>query len=92
MSINLRSNSSAPPLFPLLDKPSTNMAAAGAGAPAVAAPVVICNENPLTGNFNPGTVAGQKRFLEKTKGLATSGKLPLSKSSATNIMEFLKMK
>ena len=70
------------------------MAAAGAGvgAPEVTAPVVIWNENLLTGNFNPGTVAGQKIFLEKTKGLAAAGKLPLSNASATNIMEFLKMK
>ena len=68
------------------------MAAAGAGAPAVAAPVVIWNEHPLTGNFNPGTVAGQKIFLEKTKGLATAGQLPLSNAPATKIMEFLKMK
>ena len=52
-------------------------AGSGAGVPAVATPVVIWNENPLTGNFNPGTVAGQKIFLEKTKGLATVGKLPL---------------
>ena len=40
-------------------------AGAGVGAPAVAAPGVIWNENPLNGNFNPGTVAGQKIFLEK---------------------------
>ena len=53
------------------------MAAAGAGAPVVAAPVVIWDENSLTGNFNPGTVAGNKIFLEKTKGLATMGQLPL---------------
>ena len=52
MSRNLRSNSFAPPLFPLLDQPSINMATAGAGEP-----VVIWNENLLTGNFNPGTVA-----------------------------------
>ena len=87
MSRNLCRNSSAPPLFPLLDQPSINMAAAGAGAP-----VVIWNENPLTVNFNPGTVAGQKIFLEKTKGLATAGQIPLSNASATNIMEFLNMK
>ena len=92
MSRNLRSNSSVPPLFPLLDQPSINMTEAGAGAPAVAAPVVIWNENPLTFNFNPGTVVGQKIFLEKTKGLATAGQLPLSNVSATNFMEFLKMK
>ena len=52
MSKNLRGNSSAPPLFPLLDKPSINIAAAGAGAP-----VVIWKKNPLTGNFNSGKVA-----------------------------------
>ena len=40
-------------------------AGSGAGAPAVAAPVVIWNEIPLTGNFNHGAVAGQKIFLEK---------------------------
>ena len=92
MSRNLRSNSSTPPLFPLLDQPSTNMAAAGAGAPAVAAPVVIWNENPLTGNCNSGTVAGHKILLEKTKGLSTVGQPPLSNASATKIMEFLEMK
>ena len=86
MPRNLRRNSSAPPLFPLLNQPSINMAAAGAAAPVVAAPVVIWNENPFTGNFNPGTVAGQKIFLEKTKGLATAGQLPLSNASATNTM------
>ena len=47
------------------------MEASGAGAPAVVAPVVIWNENPLTGIFNLGTVAGQNISLEKTKGLAT---------------------
>ena len=77
MSRNLRSISSAPPIFPLLNQPSINMAAAGAGAPVVAAPVVIRDENSLTGNFNHGTVAGNKIFLEKTKGLATMGQLPL---------------
>ena len=96
MSRNLRSNSSAPPIFPLPNQPSINMAAAGSGAgvgaPAVAAPAVIWNNNPLTGNFNPGTVSGQKIFLEKAKGLATAGQSPLSNASATKIMDFLKMK
>ena len=46
----------------------------------------------MTGNFNPGTVAGKKIFLAKTKGLATAGQLPLSNVSATKIMEFFKMK
>ena len=88
MSRNLCINSSAPPLFPLLDQPSINMAAAGAGAPAVVAAVVISNENPLTGSFNPGKVAGHKIFLEKTKGLDEAGQLLLSKVSATKIMIF----
>ena len=98
MSINLRSNSSTSPIYPLSNQSRINMAeagagtGAGAGAPVVVAPVVICNENQLTGNFNPGTVAGQKIFLEKTKGLATAEQLPLSNASAPKIMEFLKMK
>ena len=62
---------------------------AGSGAPAVAASVVIWNENPLTGKCNPGTVTGQKIFLEKTKGLATAEQLPLLNASAPKIMEFL---
>ena len=53
------------------------MEASGEGAPAVTALAVIWNENPLTSKFNPGTVAGQKILLEKTKGLATAGQLPL---------------
>ena len=68
------------------------MAAAGAGegegAPAVAAPVVIWNENPFTVNFNHGTVAGQKIFLYKTKGLATAKQLPLSNASAPRSWNF----
>ena len=27
-------------------------------------------ENPFQADFNPGTVAGQKFFIEKTKGLS----------------------
>ena len=83
MPINLCINSFAPPLFALLDQPSINMAATGAGAPVVTWKI---------GSFNLGTVAGQKIFLEKTKGLSTAGNLPLSNASATNIMGFLKMK
>ena len=63
MSINLRSNSYEPPIYPLPNKPIINLATAGAGAgagaPAVTAPVAIWNEKPLTGKFNPGTVAGK---------------------------------
>ena len=63
-------------------------AGAGAGAPAVTELVVIWNKNPLNGKFNPGMIAGQNIFLEKTKGLATAGQLPLSNTSAANIMDF----
>ena len=76
MSGNLHRNSSAPPLFTLLNQPSINMAAAGSRTPSVA------------GNFNPGKVAGHKIFLDKTKGLASKGQLPLSNASATKIMNF----
>ena len=86
MSRNLRNNSSAPPIYPLPKQPRVNMAVSGAGEGAgaleVAEPVVIWNENPLTGNFYPGTVAGQNIFLEKKKGLATAEQLPLSNASA----------
>ena len=87
MSRNLCRNSSAPSLFPLLDQPSINMATAGAGEP-----VVIWNENLLTGNFNPGKVPVQKILLENKKVMATAGQLSLTNASATKIMEFLKMK
>ena len=87
MSINLRSNSSTSPIYPLSNQSRINMAEAGAGTGAGAgAPVVICNENQLTGNFNPGKVAGQKIFLEKTKGLATAEKFPLSLICSTTTL------
>ena len=96
MSRNLRRNSSSPPIYPLPNQPRINMAASGAGtgegAPSVAEPVFICNENTLTGKFNLGMFAGQNIFLDKTKGLATVEQPPLSNASAPNIMEFLKMK
>ena len=57
-----------------------------------AAPSVSWNENPLTGNFNPGTASGQKIFLEKTKGLATDKRLALTNSNATEILALLKVK
>ena len=56
------------------------------------APAVVWTENLLTGNFDPGTVAGQKIFLENTKGLATLEQLPLMNSTTMKIVEFFKMK
>ncbi len=94
MQRQLRSNSTAPPIFPLgtaqtmADDPAT-----GGGAPAPPVPPVeVWTENPLTGNFNPGTTSGQKIFLEKTKGLAPDKRLALTNSNAQQIMEILKVK
>ena len=63
------------------------------GGPVPPAPTVkVWTENPLTGDFNPGTVSGQKIFLEKTKGLDTDKRLALTNSNAQKIMEILKVK
>ena len=59
---------------------------------AAPAPTEVWTENPLTGNFNPGNSAGQKIFLEKTKGLPSDKRLALTHSNAPKIMEILKMK
>ena len=87
MPRNLRSNSTEPAIYPLANpipnKPELNMAAEVPTAPAV-----VWTENLLTGNFDPGTVAGQKIFLENTKGLATLEQLPLMNSTTMKIVEF----
>ena len=44
------------------------------------------NENPLRANFNPGTQAGQKIFLEKTRGPKDELRLDLTATNATKIM------
>ena len=46
----------------------------------------------MNSNFNPGTTAGQKIFLEKTKGLSEDKRLPLTSSSASAIMAVLRGK
>lgn len=94
MQRSLRSNSSAPAIYPFSNQAGTMAAAAGAGGapPVVVAPSVSWNENPLTGNFNPGTSSGQKIFLEKTKGLATDKRLALTNSNAAEILALLKVK
>ena len=94
MHRSLQSNSTAPEIYPFFNQEATMAAAAGAGAgpPAVAAPSVSWNENPLTGNFNPGTASGQKIFLEKTKGLDTDKRLALTNSNSPQILALLKVK
>ena len=71
-------------------------ATAAGGAAAVMPPPPASNEvwteNPLTGNFNPGTTSGQKIFLEKTKGLEASKRLALTNTNLAEIMAFLKVK
>ena len=89
MSRQLRSNFDAPDIHPLPNQirinhpPQVNMAAA---APEV------WTENPLCGDFNPGTTTEQKIFMEKTKGLKASKRLALTSSDARDIMEILKVK
>ena len=46
----------------------------------------------MNSNFNLGTAAGQKIFLEKTKGLPEDKRLPLTSSSAAAIMAVLRGK
>ena len=46
----------------------------------------------MTGNFNPGTTAGQKIFLEKTKGLSDDKRLALTNSNSAAIMTYFKVK
>ena len=72
------------------------VAVVGAGAALVAsltpARIKIWTENPLTGNFNPGTTSGQKIFLEKTKGLDADKRLALTNSNLAKIMAILEVK
>jgi hypothetical protein len=67
-----------------------NAAAAGGVPPP--ARNEVWTENPLTGNFNPGSTSGQKIFIEKTKGLEASKRLALTNSNSAEIMAFLKVK
>ena len=74
MHRSLRSNSTAPAIFPIRNQETARMAGVAAGGAAALVPpaparIEVWTENPLTGNFNPGTTSGQKIFLEKTKGL-----------------------
>ena len=50
------------------------------------------NENPLRADFNPGTAAGQKIFLEKTRPLPDDKRLDLTASNALKIIEALQLK
>ena len=98
MQRSLRSNSTAPSIFPIRNQETPTMAdgVAAGGAAALMPPpparIEVWTENPLTGNFNPGTTSGQKIFLEKTKGLEANKRLALTNSNSAEIMAFLKVK
>ena len=97
MPRSLRSNYSAPDIFPfVVQQPMADLPLAGPpiviNAPAAIMATEVWTENPLTGDFNPGTTAGQKIFLEKTKGLAADKRLALTNSNSSAIMEFFKVK
>ena len=58
--------------------------------PPMAAPVEVFKTNPFVGNFNPGTEAGRKIFLEKTRGLDEDNRLDFSKSNSLEIQQYLR--
>ena len=88
MPTGTRSTSTAPELYPL---PHYQPVPRRRPAPAIMA-TTEWTENPMNSNFNPGTAAAQKIFLEKTKGLPEDKRLPLTSSSAKAIMAVLRGK
>ena len=89
-----RSNSEAPAIFPFQTHPfrnqPNNMSEEDAAA-AIMVPVEQGKDNMLTGNFNPGNAAGQKIFLDKTKGLPADQRLTLTRENAQNIIAQFKV-
>ena len=55
-------------------------------------PVVEWKTDPFHGKFNPGTKLGHQIFQEKTKGLAKSDILELSKTNSAAIQKFFRSK
>ena len=92
MPRSLRSNFAAPDIFPLVPQQPIARPPIVRFQPAVIMATEVWTENPLTGNFNPGTTAGQKIFLEKTKGLSDDKRLALTNSNSAAIMEYFKVK
>ena len=88
MQRETRSNHNAPAIYPLPDRPVIPR------APRIQIPVIMTeyNENPLRSDFNPGTPAGQKIFLEKTKPLPDDKRLDMTASNATKILDYLQLK
>ena len=66
-------------------------AGAGAGAPPAPAPE-IWTENPIQGNFNPGTKSGAEIFKLKSQGLPQDKRLSLDKKDAPTFRRLLEAK
>ena len=80
---NLRSNSQAPPIWPIVTP--ANMA-----NPAPAIANEIWTENPTQEDFNPGTSTGQKTFDRLSKGHPEGKLYGLSIKEATEFNVYLK--
>ena len=98
MQRNTRQNSTAPDIFPNVNPPRRIMVDAAAPAAVLVPPVApfiameSWSEISLMVNFNPGTTAGQKMFLEKTKGLPQDQCLTLTGANPQKIMNLFKLK
>ena len=87
----LRSNSNPPNILPFEDYYET-MAEAPPAANPPAQEVVSWTINPLSQNFNPGTSAGSKIFIEKTKGPADGERIGDKVSDSKKFQEYVKAK
>ena len=68
-----------------------------AGAPAAPAAATTTTEeewttNPYTRNFNPGTTAGNKIFIEKSKGPADGSRIGDTIDQSKTLIDFVKQK
>ena len=88
MARELRSNSTAPNLWPITNTPVSQRNMSGTAAPAPAPSE--WKVNPYHGNFNPATKTGQAIFKEKTQGLPIDARLDLTKVNAPKLLQYLK--
>ena len=50
----------------------------------------VWKSDPLQGDFNPGSKLGKDIFLEKTKGLPESERIPWTKANATRLLRYFR--